>query len=189
MCMCYSAEEYARVIIWCLGWALDGWPWHIPFTNLSNIKGGVRPLRLLKDLWLSGTLRFVRAPPNVRARALHDPESVLPHVIAAAALPPLPLTVRGPKYNPENFQHLLTSSGHAVRPVPKSAIPTVQELVLHPDNLKPVLALPVGLELPQCHRFLVPRDLGVMCTGIDAHLDRGQLVSESGGARIEPQTS
>ncbi|EJF56045.1 hypothetical protein DICSQDRAFT_72297, partial [Dichomitus squalens LYAD-421 SS1] len=60
MCMCYSAEEYARVIIWCLGWALDGWPWHIPFTNLSNIKGGVRPLRLLKDLWLSGTLRFVR---------------------------------------------------------------------------------------------------------------------------------
>ncbi|KAI1791631.1 hypothetical protein LXA43DRAFT_856091, partial [Ganoderma leucocontextum] len=57
--MCYSEETYARIVVWCLGVILDGWPAHIPFTNLSNIKGGAAPLRLLRDLWRDGTLKFV----------------------------------------------------------------------------------------------------------------------------------
>ncbi|KAM5533250.1 hypothetical protein V8D89_013115 [Ganoderma adspersum] len=169
--MCYTAEEYARFIVWCLGWLLDGWPYNIPFANLSDIKGGVRPLRILRDLHRAGTLKFVRAPPDVRQRALHDPDSVLPHVIAAAALPPppRPLTLRPPKFDLSRFQDLLprtqpaapsfsssstssSSSTHA-NPVPERAHPrpSAHELVLHPDNLEPVLARPLGPDAPGHH--------------------------------------
>ncbi|KAM5536938.1 hypothetical protein V8D89_009395 [Ganoderma adspersum] len=152
--MCYTAEEYARIIVWCLGWILDGWPYHIPFTNLSNIKGGVRPLRILWDLWQNGTLRFVRAPHDVRERALHDPESVLPHVIASAALPPLTRTLSPPKFTLSRFQDLLPRSARTAPPAPRtnaaSAPPmrsqaplTAEEVVLHPDNLEPILSIPL----------------------------------------------
>ncbi|PIL25557.1 hypothetical protein GSI_11020 [Ganoderma sinense ZZ0214-1] len=154
MTMCYTAEEYARIIVCCLGWILDGWPYYIPFTNLSNIKGGVRPLRILWDLWQAGTLRFVRAPPDVRERALHDPESVLPHVMAAAALPPLTRMLSPPKFTLSRFQDLLPRSARlAPLPAPrtKSAASALtvrsqapaQELVLHPDNLEPILSMPL----------------------------------------------
>ncbi len=151
MTMCYTAEEYARIIVWCLGWILDGWPYHIPFTNLSNIKGGVRPLRILWDLWQNGTLKFVRAPHDVRERALHDPESVLPHVIATAALPPLARTLSPLKFTLSRFQDLLPRSARvAPRPCTKPASvstvrsqPRAEELVLHPDNLEPILSMPL----------------------------------------------
>lgn len=155
MSMCYTAEEYARIIVWCLGWILDGWPYHIPFTNLSNIKGGVRPLRILWELWQDGTLRFVRAPHDVRERALHDPESVLPHVMAAAALPPLPRMLSPPKFTLSRFQDLLPRSARVALPAPRtrtmsappvrSQAPLVaEELVLHPNNLEPILSMPLG---------------------------------------------
>ncbi|KAI1786172.1 hypothetical protein LXA43DRAFT_871508, partial [Ganoderma leucocontextum] len=57
--MHYSEEKYARIVVWCLGVMLDGWPWYLPFANLSSIKGGAAPLRLLRDLLRDGTLKFV----------------------------------------------------------------------------------------------------------------------------------
>ncbi|KAI1788045.1 hypothetical protein LXA43DRAFT_895290, partial [Ganoderma leucocontextum] len=57
--MHYSKEKYARIIVWCLGVLLDGWPWHIPFTNLSDIIGGAASLRLLRDLMRDGRLKFI----------------------------------------------------------------------------------------------------------------------------------
>ncbi|KAM5536720.1 hypothetical protein V8D89_009650 [Ganoderma adspersum] len=163
--MCYTAEEYARFIVWCLGWLLDGWPPDIPFANLSDIKGGIRTLRILRDLHQAGKLKFIRAPPDVRARALHDPESVLPHVMAAAALPPLPLTLHPLRFDISRFQDLLprpqlaapssSSSPSHTKPTPKreQAHPRApaHELVLHPDNLEPILAMPLGPDAPRYH--------------------------------------
>ncbi|KAI1783343.1 hypothetical protein LXA43DRAFT_850883, partial [Ganoderma leucocontextum] len=57
--MHYSKEKYARIVVWCLGVLLDGWPWYIPFTNLSDIMGGAASLRLLRDLMRDGTLKFI----------------------------------------------------------------------------------------------------------------------------------
>ncbi|KAM5530006.1 hypothetical protein V8D89_011042 [Ganoderma adspersum] len=155
--MYYSEEEYARNVVWCLGLILDGWLWHIPFTNLSNIKGGAAPLRLLRDLCRNGTIRFVPAPPEVRQRALHDPHSVLPHVLAADKLPPLPLTTQGPRYTPSRFHDLTARPGYHAAPVasrsrsvPNGApCPTIaEERVLHPDDLELILTLPIGPDAP-----------------------------------------
>ncbi|PIL28046.1 hypothetical protein GSI_09798 [Ganoderma sinense ZZ0214-1] len=151
MHMYYSEEQYARFIVWWLGLILDGWPWYIPFANLSNIKGGAAPLRLLQDLWRNGTLRFIPAPRDVRERALHDPHSVLPHVLAAAKLPALPLTIQGPKWSAARFQDFAAYPGSvaaASRPrtasthAPSPAV--AEERVLHPDDLEPILTRPLG---------------------------------------------
>ena len=150
--MCYSEEQYARLIVWCLGLILDGWPWHIPFANLSDIKGGATPLRLLQDLWRNGTPKFISAPPDVRQRALYDPHSVLPHVLSAAKLPALPLTVKGLKWTPSRFQDLIAPTGYSAaisrtRPATTHASrPSVatEELVLHPYDLEPILTLPIS---------------------------------------------
>ncbi|PIL37733.1 hypothetical protein GSI_01427 [Ganoderma sinense ZZ0214-1] len=56
---------------------VNGWPAHVPLTNLSDIKGSITPLRLLTDLLHDGMLKLVPAPPDVRRRALHYPESIL----------------------------------------------------------------------------------------------------------------
>ncbi|KAM5535317.1 hypothetical protein V8D89_011002 [Ganoderma adspersum] len=153
--MYYSEEQYARFIVWCLGLILDGWPWHIPFANLSNIKGGAAPLRLLRDLWRNGTLKFIAAPPDVRQRALHDPKSVLPHVLAAAKLPACPLTIGGPTFIPSRFEDLNKRSecqASASREHPAvahaSRAPVAEERVLHPDNLEPILTLPIASDAP-----------------------------------------
>ncbi|PIL27901.1 hypothetical protein GSI_10023 [Ganoderma sinense ZZ0214-1] len=131
----YSKENYARIVVWCLRLLLDGWPAHIPFMNLSDIKGGIAPLRELRDLLHDGTLRFIPAPPDVRERALHDPESVLPHVIAAAKLPPLPLTIPVLKFS------LRPPNAH----IPPALIPApAEERVLDPRTLEPVLTAPLG---------------------------------------------
>ncbi|KAI1781805.1 hypothetical protein LXA43DRAFT_907672, partial [Ganoderma leucocontextum] len=57
--MHYSKEKYARIVVWSLGVLLDGWPWYIPFANLSDIMGGAASLRLLRDLMRDGTLKFI----------------------------------------------------------------------------------------------------------------------------------
>ncbi len=90
---------------------LDGCPAHVPFTNLSNIKGGIASLRLLRDLLRDGKLKFIPAPPDIRQRALHDPESVLPHVMSAAKLPPLPLTITTLKFSESHFCDLMAPRG------------------------------------------------------------------------------
>ncbi|PIL32977.1 hypothetical protein GSI_05095 [Ganoderma sinense ZZ0214-1] len=92
--------------------------------TLSDIKGGIATVRLLRDLLCDSMLRFIPAPPDVRQRALHDPESVLPHVMAAAELPPLPLTIPVLKF----------SQSHS------------SDLIRHADNtLEPILTSPLGL--------------------------------------------
>ncbi|KAM5543358.1 hypothetical protein V8D89_003232 [Ganoderma adspersum] len=151
----YSKEKYARIVVWCLRLLLDGWPAHIPFTNLSDIEGGIASLRLLRDLLRDGTLKFIPAPPDVRQRALHDPESVLPHVMAAAKLPPLPRTIPVLKFSESRFHDLTASRGH-VKPLlcrnlvstrtrtPVLAPVPAEEHVLHPHTLEPVLTTPLG---------------------------------------------
>ena len=152
--MYYSKEKYSRIVVYCLGVLLDGWPAHIPFTNLSDIKGGIAPLRLLRDLLRNGTLKFIPAPPDVRQRALHDPDSVLPHVMSAAKLPPLPLTIPMLKFSESRFHDLIASRGIlALRThrqvvstrahLPSSAPVLAEERVLHPDTLEPVLTAPI----------------------------------------------
>ena len=155
MCLPYSKERYARIVVWCLGLLLDGWPAHIPFMNLSEIKGGVAPLRLLRDLLRDGTLKFILAPPDVRQRALHDPESVLPHVLAAAKFPPLSRTIPVLKFSESQFCDLASSRGH-VQPTgrrhpvsththtPVLAPALAEERILHPHTLEPVLTAPLG---------------------------------------------
>nr|VWP02034.1 Superoxide dismutase (EC [Ganoderma boninense] len=153
--MPYSKEKYARLVVWCLRLMLDGWPWHIPFTNLSDIKGGAAPLRLLVDLLHSGTLRFIPAPEHVWRRALHDPDSVLPHVMAAAKLPPLPRTIQPLQFSLDRFRDLTTARGLCApssrnpsprpcasrrRPAPAPAV----ERILDPRNLDPLLTAPIG---------------------------------------------
>ncbi|KAM5535148.1 hypothetical protein V8D89_011234 [Ganoderma adspersum] len=149
----YSKERYARIVVWCLGLLLDGWPAHIPFMNLSDIKGGIAPLRLLRDLLRDGTLNFIPAPPDVRQRALHDPESVLPHVIAAAKLPPLPLTIPTLKFSESHFRDLTAPRGNVPHLAHRQQVSTrtrtrmpvlAEERVLHPDTLEPVLTAPLG---------------------------------------------
>ncbi|KAM5537483.1 hypothetical protein V8D89_008810 [Ganoderma adspersum] len=150
----YSKERYGRIVVWCLGLLLDGWPAHIPFTNLSDIKGGIIPLRLLRDLLRDGTLKFIPAPHDARQRALHDPESVLPHVMAAAKLPPLPRTIPILKFSESRFRDLIAPRGHVApltRQHPASTrahvlvpTPAAEERVLHPDTLEPVLTTPIG---------------------------------------------
>ncbi len=166
--MHYSNEKYARLLVWCLGIILDGWPWYIPFANLSDIKGGARTLRVLTDLLHDSTLKFIPAPPDVRQRALHDPESVLPHVMSAAKLPPLRLTLQPLKYSPERFRDLASHCGFTIPPsrrLPASAQTSLhapaekhvlhapaEEHVLHPDNLEPVLLLPIDPDSSRPHR-------------------------------------
>ena len=155
MCLPYSKERYARIVVWCLGLLLDGWPAHIPFMNLSEIKGGIAPLRLLRDLLREGTLKFVPAPPDVRQRALHDPESVLPHVLAAAKFPPLSRTIPVLKFSESRFRDLTASCGRVQpleyrHPVSTRAHTPVfvpapaEERILHPHTLEPVLTAPLG---------------------------------------------
>ena len=151
----YSKEKYARIVVWCLGLLLDGWPAHIPFMNLSEIKGGTTPLRLLRDLLRDGTLKFVPAPPEIRQRALHDPESVLPHILAAAKFPPLPHTIPVLKFSESRFRDLTAPRGR-VQPLayrypvstrthtPVLAPAPAEERVLHPHTLEPVLTAPLG---------------------------------------------
>ncbi|PIL28558.1 hypothetical protein GSI_08599 [Ganoderma sinense ZZ0214-1] len=148
----YSKEKYARTVVWCLRVLLDGWPWHIPFANLSDIKGGAATLRLLVDLLRDGTLRFIPAPEDVWKRALHGPDSVLPHVMSAAKLPPLPRTIQPLRFSLDRFSDLTTPRGYRPpvsrdKPPPLAAprrLPApAEEHVLHPDNLELVLTAPI----------------------------------------------
>ncbi|KAM5546331.1 hypothetical protein V8D89_000457 [Ganoderma adspersum] len=156
-------EKYTRILVWCLGMLLDGWPWHIPSTNLSDIKGGVEPLRLLGDLLRDGTLKFIPAPPDVRRHAL-----VLPHVMAAARLPPLPRTIQPLKFSLKRFRDLTTSRSGRAHPSrerqPSSSAhrrlsAPAQEHVLHPDKLEPARHRPVSN--PEA-RPLRARKIGVL---------------------------
>lgn len=77
--MAYTEDGFAsRVVVGCR-LRFYGWPADIPFINLSNILGGVRPLLQLRKLWLAGTLRFEPATDEDIANTLRDPRSVHPN--------------------------------------------------------------------------------------------------------------
>ncbi|KAM5535090.1 hypothetical protein V8D89_011176 [Ganoderma adspersum] len=89
--------------------------------------------------------KFIPAPPDIRQRALQDPEGVLPHVMAAAKLLPLPLAIPVLKFSQSRFRDLTSSHGspastRAHLPVPDAA----EELVLDPDSLEPILTAPLS---------------------------------------------
>ncbi|TFY51490.1 hypothetical protein EVJ58_g10537 [Rhodofomes roseus] len=67
--MRYNVHDFWANVVRRLGYKLVGWPESIPFTNLSNLKGGRRPIEELLHLWNNGTLTFVpiNSPAEVTA--------------------------------------------------------------------------------------------------------------------------
>lgn len=77
--MSYKEDRYARLVMLRYAAKLMGWPEGIPFVNLSSgLLGGIAALRILRQAWDKGELRFERATPEDLARAAEDPLSVLP---------------------------------------------------------------------------------------------------------------
>ena len=70
MFMRYNAHDFWKHIIRKHGYKLAGWPASIPFTNLSNLKGGRHPIDELLQLWSKGKLTFVRVKSLDEALAL-----------------------------------------------------------------------------------------------------------------------
>ncbi|KAI0323222.1 hypothetical protein GY45DRAFT_1216929, partial [Cubamyces sp. BRFM 1775] len=74
----YTPNKYARLVVLKHKWKLVNWPAHIPFDDISQIKGGNRVLQTLLELWRSGTLRFEPATERDLLDAEGDPVSVHP---------------------------------------------------------------------------------------------------------------
>ena len=68
--MRYNVHDFWHHVIRKHGYKLVGWPTMIPFTNLSNLKGGRGPIDELLHLWHTGTLTFVRVKSLDEALAL-----------------------------------------------------------------------------------------------------------------------
>ena len=68
--MRYNVHDFWHHVIRKHGYTLVGWPATIPFTNLSNLKGGRRPIDELLQLWNKGSLTFVRVKSLDEALAL-----------------------------------------------------------------------------------------------------------------------
>lgn len=77
--MVYKETRYGRLIVLRYMVKLMGWPEGIPFVNLSSrLLGGIASLRILREAWDKGELRFERATPEDLKKAAKDPLSVLP---------------------------------------------------------------------------------------------------------------
>ncbi|PIL26731.1 hypothetical protein GSI_11145 [Ganoderma sinense ZZ0214-1] len=97
-------------------------------------------------------------PRPTSTSALSATLSVLPHVLATAKLPALPLTIKGPKWTASRFEDFTprsTSDTSALvsrtrtRTVSADSTPrpaTTEETVLDPDNLEPILSQPIRLD-------------------------------------------
>ena len=68
--MRYNVHDFWRHVICKHGYKLIGWPTSIPFTNLSNLRGGRGPIEELLELWNKGVLAFVRVQSRDEALAL-----------------------------------------------------------------------------------------------------------------------
>lgn len=126
--MWYAAKYYAANVVVKQECKLVGWPESIPFTSISEIRGGVPPLLELQRRWNlpdgdAEKLRFQRATPEDIANALRDPESVHP--------------------NPAQLQaEKLKAAAARVEPEAEAAADIVPVCTYHPDDLSFV-----GLEL------------------------------------------
>ncbi|EIW57384.1 uncharacterized protein TRAVEDRAFT_29499, partial [Trametes versicolor FP-101664 SS1] len=77
--MSYKEDRYARLVVLRYVATLVGWPEGVPFVNLSSrLLGGIASLRVLRQAWDKGELRFERATPEDLEKAAADPLSVLP---------------------------------------------------------------------------------------------------------------
>ncbi|RDX39716.1 hypothetical protein OH76DRAFT_552592, partial [Lentinus brumalis] len=137
----WTAERFGRLVVWKLGYTWAGWPADIPFHNLSRVPEGAPTLKRLRELWDTGKLRLVPATEAERARALHDPESVLPN--AANARRPEPARSFAVYRKKAALFHELASK---IPPSPTPARPPspAVERVLHPlSELKTIFVRPL----------------------------------------------
>ena len=76
--MHYSADDFLCVIVLREHRLIEGWPAKIPFSDPSDIAGGVKTLKQLLPLWMHNKITFVEASMSALQRARQYPESVLP---------------------------------------------------------------------------------------------------------------
>ncbi|KAH9834177.1 uncharacterized protein C8Q71DRAFT_859832 [Rhodofomes roseus] len=93
--MRYNEHDFWANIVCRLGYKLVGWPDSILFTNLSNVKGGRRPIEELLQLWNNGTLTFV---------PIDSPAEL-------AALKPQTVRKRAARRDLKSHRKVLTASG------------------------------------------------------------------------------
>ncbi|KAJ8457279.1 hypothetical protein ONZ51_g11631 [Trametes cubensis] len=79
-CMYWKCGRYATLVVARYGYKLVGWPSHVPFCNLSDMRNGKKPLVSIRDAWIRGDLRFELATPEDIQNALAAPETVQPRV-------------------------------------------------------------------------------------------------------------
>lgn len=120
--MWYAAKYYAANVVAKQQCKLVGWPAAIPFTSISEIRGGVPPLLELQRRWNlpdsdTEKLRFERATPEDVANALRDPESVHPNPTQLQA------------------QRLKAAVARAEAKVKVAAAEVVPVCTYHPDDL------------------------------------------------------
>ncbi|KAL1943542.1 hypothetical protein VTO73DRAFT_3987 [Trametes versicolor] len=119
--MWYAAKYYAANVVAKQECKLVGWPASIPFTSISEIRGGVPPLLELQRRWNlpdgdPEKLCFERATPEDIANAMRDPESVHP--------------------NPAQLQaEKLKAAPACAEPEAKATADVVPVCTYHPDDL------------------------------------------------------
>ncbi|EIW56597.1 uncharacterized protein TRAVEDRAFT_49415 [Trametes versicolor FP-101664 SS1] len=161
--MWYAAKHYAASVVAKQRCKLVGWSAAIPFTSISEIRGGVPPLLEHQRRWNlpdgdADKLRFERATPEDVANALRDPESVHP--------------------NPAHLQaeKLKAAAARAEAKAKAAVADVVPVCTYHPDDLSFV-----GLDLTSTGRSGEPGAgapvLSCMCAPVCDFWDGGCLGS------------
>ncbi|KAL1938531.1 hypothetical protein VTO73DRAFT_11554 [Trametes versicolor] len=119
--MWYAAKYYAANVVVKQECKLVGWPASIPFTSISEIRGGVPPLLELQRRWNlpdgdPEKLRFERATSEDIANAMRDPESVHPNSAQLQA-------------------EKLKAAAARAEPEAKAAAQVIPVCTYHPDDL------------------------------------------------------
>lgn len=78
--MSWTVDEYLVNVIGGCNYKLEGWPPHITFQNLSDIKGkgGTTQIAYLLHLWEKGKMRFVQLTDDERKLYRADPMQFAP---------------------------------------------------------------------------------------------------------------
>ncbi len=78
--MSWTLEEYLVNVVGGCNQKVDGWPEHITFQNLSDIKGkgGTAQITYLLHLWETGKMRFVQLTDDERKLYRADPTQFAP---------------------------------------------------------------------------------------------------------------
>ncbi|KAI9060686.1 hypothetical protein FKP32DRAFT_1687419 [Trametes sanguinea] len=109
--MRWTFKDYLREIVLRLQRKIR-WPKHIPFDNLSQLKGGIRTLLELRRLLYSKdpevAIRFEPVTPEDCAKVISNPLSLHPNLALAEIVKPIfePLVVVPTVLHPGDFSHL-----------------------------------------------------------------------------------